>query len=112
MLLWGCDQASSEAPSMNLRTRRAKKQLPWQVKLPDLLVLLKYEMGSCSDTEVKKMCQELIDSGRLQDFAHPIRRTCYDLAATGFVNNLMVPSGYLEATMDPDRLIKLHITVQ
>lgn len=78
--------------------------------LPDLELLFKFELSSCTRDEVIHMCQKLAESGLLNRFEHPLRRTAYDLASAGVVVGVVVPPGYLEMAMDSDRETKLHVT--
>ena len=76
-----------------------------------MVKLLKYEMSGCTKRELVDMAQALINSGMLPFFDHPLRRTCYDLALSGLVANLTLPSGYSELTLDPERLTRLNTTL-
>ena len=81
----------------------------WWSQMPNLVTLFKYEMASTTRTELVAMCQNLIDSGRLMDFHHPLRHTCFDLADAGEVSNLRVPDRYIqnarERTTDLDTTV-------
>ena len=81
----------------------------WWSQMPNLVTLFKYEMASTTREELVNMCQNLIDSGRLMDFHHPLRRTCFDLVVTGEVGNLQVPERYIqnanERTTDLDTTV-------
>ena len=94
----------------SLRTLR--KDGEWYHRLfPDLTMLLKFEMSSCTREEIIVICQNLIDSDHVNLFNHPLRRICYDLALGGFVSGLLVPAQYLQLTMDPERPTILDTTV-
>lgn len=79
-------------------------------KLPDLELLFKYELSACSQEEIVSLCQELIESGMLDQFDHPIRRTAYDLAAAGVVTGVVVPPGYVSMNNEDDRETILNVT--
>lgn len=79
--------------------------------MPDLAMLFKFELSACTKEEVSKICQNLADSGYLLNFHHPLRRTAYDLGVAGIVHDLIMPVGYAEMSMDPDRITMLNVTV-
>lgn len=79
--------------------------------MPDLVKLLKYEMSGCSQDELVSMCQELVNTGLLPFFDHPLRRTAYDLALGGLVSGILLPKDYSSLTLDPERLTELNITM-
>ncbi len=91
--------------------RKLAGDSPHHASMPDMVMLLKYEMSGCSRKELIDMAQKLIDSKMLPFFDHPMRRTCYDLALSGLVGNVIVPSGYSELTLDTERVTRLNTTL-
>ena len=90
----------------------SKATEPWHNLMPNLVLLFKYELSTCTTDELAGMCQDLIDSGRLMDFHHPIRRTCFDLALGGdALDDIIIPDGYMEMTLDSERVTRLNNTI-
>lgn len=84
---------------------------PRHANLPDLEMLFKFELSACTKEEVVRLCQNLVNSGDIYMFEHPLRRTAYDLAWSGDVTGLALPNGYLEMNNEPDRETHLNVMV-
>ncbi len=79
--------------------------------LPRLEDLMDLNETYFTQERMVSLCQNLINSGKLNDFEHPVRRLCYLMAGDGMVENLFVPQHILKLVRDNSYMGEMNVSI-